>query len=129
MQSSSLIQVQAKPTILTYQAYQAKPTTPKTPTSQAHGHGWLGGLVAISTTLGVDVGFLLKQQLHHLLVSRGILRMNHVYSSSITVENLYEAAPIKQQTCGNKDRMETWGNQQSAVQTGSEPHRRRGLTG
>jgi hypothetical protein len=48
MQSSSSIQLQAKPTILTYQAYQAKPTTPKTSTSQAHGHGWLGWLVAIS---------------------------------------------------------------------------------
>jgi hypothetical protein len=50
MQSSSSIQLQAKPTILTYQAYQAKSTTPKTSTSQAHGHGWLGWLVAISVT-------------------------------------------------------------------------------
>jgi hypothetical protein len=41
---------------------------------------------------------------------RGILRMNHVYSSSITVESLYEAALIKQQTCGNKHRMEAWDN-------------------
>jgi hypothetical protein len=48
MQSSSSIQLQAKPTILTYQAYQAEPSTPKTSTSQAHGHGWLGWLVAIS---------------------------------------------------------------------------------
>jgi hypothetical protein len=48
MQSSSSIQLQAKLTISTYQNYQAKPTTPKISTSQAHGHGWLGWLVAVS---------------------------------------------------------------------------------
>jgi hypothetical protein len=45
MQSSSSIQLQAKLTISTYQNYQAKPTTPKISTSQAHGHGWLGWLM------------------------------------------------------------------------------------
>jgi hypothetical protein len=58
MQSSSSIQLQAKPTILTYQAYQAKPTAPKTSTSQAHGHGWLGWLVAISAGGGGNRVFL-----------------------------------------------------------------------
>jgi hypothetical protein len=44
----------------------------------------------------------------------------------MAVESIYEAAPIKQtnkqvENSVNKDGIETWDNQQSAVQTGGEP--------